>query len=137
MLQIHKTTFKESEESHAEEVVLLGGLSLRMSYRIAKEARGETDVIKERMKQQMWHDTYGELTQPIRELEHYARRGASVGEYEQITKLCETIDSLLAYPRSDAPLSPNLRMSDAPPQPRSDGRVPGGGERAEKHPDAE
>lgn len=105
MLPLDKIKWKE-ETLDGGIVELRGGLSLHMAYRIAPGARSETAEVKRRIRLQIWREIYGDLTQPIMELQLYARRGAAYGADGDILKLCETINRLLEPPLdSSAPPS--------------------------------
>ena len=56
------------------------------------------ELVSESVKNNTWKHLYGDLFDPVKELQHYAIRNALPGDEETVSKLCETINKLLRLP---------------------------------------
>jgi hypothetical protein len=48
--------------------------------------------------QKLWDSIYGELSEPIKALQHYAIRNALPGDEKTVSDLCDKINKLLRLP---------------------------------------
>ncbi len=57
------------------------------------------DHEKERMRHKLWEKTYGEIIDPLRELEMHAKHSADQAGLPRVLELIETLNKLLTIPK--------------------------------------
>lgn len=104
MMPIEKMEFSKTERDGR--TVLRGHISFShmMSFSQWEINACKFDLIeheKERMRYKLWEKTYGELIQPLRELQMHAMRSVPNEELPRVAKLINDLDKLISIPKPE------------------------------------
>ena len=96
MLDLSKIEFTESPDKYRANTNFVRGAIIIWGGRLVDQSAAvPTEVVHAEIKEQIWNEAYGELHQPLWELQLYARRNAKPEDRQAINDLCIRINQLL------------------------------------------
>lgn len=100
MLDLSKVSFSERLDDYHHNISIVTGKLLIGTEVHVDRLGGKTPRkdVEEHIKDGIWHNAYGDLRQPILELEHLAMMGTLPHEQPRVMELCNQINALLKRP---------------------------------------
>ena len=96
MIDVGRMSFVERPGASGDLMLISGHLQIGCEMSVAIGENIPLNVLRERMREQVWRRAYGQLVEPIKRLEMLARRNVrSYPEQEEIMALCATLKGLL------------------------------------------
>lgn len=107
MLEITKIQYTEKPSAtHPDATEIIGGLSMHYALTADNREQVPRDTLKDEIAERIWRKVYGDLTQPLMELQTLARHSVQPQHYDRVRELCDQLNALLTRK------SPNARLTD-------------------------
>lgn len=106
MLEITKIQYTEKPSAtHPDATQITGGIAMYHVITAANREQVPSDTIKDEIAAHIWRKVYGELTQPLMELQTIASHAVLPEYYDRVRELCNQLNALLARksPKDQAP----------------------------------
>ena len=97
MLEITKIQYTEKPSAiHPDATQITGGLSMHYALTVDNREQVPRDTLKDEIAERIWRKVYGDLTQPLMELQTIARHAVRPEYYDRVRELCDQLNALLA-----------------------------------------
>ena len=107
MLEISKIKYQHRDTPHRVNCTdTLGTLEMHCQRTVDNDAQMPADYVKEQIAETIWRMAYGDLHQPLMELQMLARHSVQPQHYDRVMQLCDTLNALLDRKSHNAPHEP-------------------------------
>ena len=97
MLEISKIQYAEKRsDTHPDATQITGGLSMHYALVVDNKTAVTMADIKDEIAERIWRKVYGDLNQPLMELQRLARHSVQPAHYDRVMQLCDQLNALLA-----------------------------------------
>lgn len=98
MLEISKVQFLEKADEHRQTVTrIIGGIKMVVEICVDEQDQVPRKVIHDALREQIWHNLYGDLRKPLSELQSLALHEVRPEYGARVQALCEQLNALLAF----------------------------------------
>ncbi len=98
MIEISTVEFVETSHQYIPHIThVMGVLKMYVKLKVEDFDNIPPEIVRDRIRHEIWFKTYGDLIKPISELQNHALRECKYEHSSRVLELCEEITRLLNY----------------------------------------